>query len=128
MNVRHNPFPVTGGFETIYAHAVEVPSKGRTLYVSGQIGTNAEGSVPPSFEAQFRLAIANLEQVLAAARMGFEDVVNLTFYLTRAADLPKLGEIRRELLGIAPAVTTLVISELAAPNLLIEVEAVAARP
>lgn len=127
MNIRHNSIPVTPGFETIYSHAVEVPSGSRILSVSGQIGRSHDGTVPASFEAQFRLAIANLQEILAAAGMAIEDVVKLVFYLTRAADLKALGEIRRELLAVAPAVTTLVVSELAAPDLLVEVEATAAR-
>jgi len=127
MNIRHNPLVVTPGFETIYAHAVEVPADHRTVYVSGQIGLDADGSVPPSFEAQFRLAITNLEQVLAAADMQLADVAKLTFYLTRPSDLPVLREIRLKSLAIAPAVTTLVVSALAGPDLLIEVEAVAAK-
>lgn len=127
MNIRHNPIPVTPGFEAIYAHAVETPAESRILHISGQIGKGVDGTVPPSFEAQFRLAIANLEEVLGAADMTITDVVKLTYYLTRAADLGELGEIRRELLAFAPAVTTLVISALAAPDLLVEVDATAAR-
>jgi 2-iminobutanoate/2-iminopropanoate deaminase len=126
MNVRHNPMPVTAGFEAIYAHAVELPRGSRQLFVSGQIGVGSDGQVPESFEAQFRLAIANLETVLAGAGMALANVAKLTFFLTRASDLKALGDIRRELLAIAPAVTTLVVAGLAAPNLLVEVEAVAA--
>jgi len=126
VNVRHNPIPVAPGFEPIYAHAVEIAAGRRTLIVSGQIGQDADGSVPPSFEEQFRLAIGNLGAILRGADMGIEDVAKLTFFLTRTADLPKLREIRRELLAISPAVTVLVVSALAGPDLLIEVEAVAA--
>ena len=126
MNVRHNSMPVAPGFESIYAHAVELPAASRQLFVSGQIGVGADGHVPDSFEAQFRLAIANLDTVLAGAGMALADVAKLTFFLTRASDLKALGDIRRELLAIAPAVTTLVVAELAAPNLLVEVEALAA--
>lgn len=126
MNIRHNPLQVESGYETIYAHAFQVPTACRSLYVSGQIGTAADGSVPPLFEAQLRLAIANLKQILAGAAMRLDDVVKLTSYLTRATDLPALRQIRLELLAIAPAVTVLVVSALAGPKLLIEVEAVAA--
>lgn len=125
-NVRHNTIAVAPGFETIYAHAVELRAGSRVLHVSGQIGRSASGFVPPSFEAQFRLAVANLGEVLVGAGMGIGDIAKLTFYLTRASDLKTLGEVRRELLAVAPAVTTLVVSELAAPDLLIEVEAIAA--
>lgn len=128
MNPRHNPIPVHPNFETIYAHAVEVPADARTLHVSGQIGRGPDGFIPDSFGAQFRLAIANLNDVLAGAGMAIDDVVKLTFFLTRASDLLELGNIRRELLAIAPAVTTLIVAGLAAPELLVEVEAFAATP
>jgi len=126
MNVRHNPLPVAPGFETIYAHAVEIAAQARTVHVSGQIGLAKDGSVPESFEDQLRLAIANLEAVLRGADLTIENIVKLTFFLTRASDLPKLRDFRRELLAVSPAVTVLVISALAGPELLIEIEAVAA--
>ena len=125
-NIRHNPFAVAPSFETIYAHAVEIPPKSRVLHVSGQIDRTADGNVPASFDAQFRLAITNLGHVLAGAGMTTADIVKLTFLVTDAADLPQLGMIRRELLSMSPAVTTLVVAGLAAPELLVEVEAVAA--
>ena len=58
--------------------------------------------------------------------MTTSDIVKLTFFVTNAADLRPLGAIRRELLSVAPAVTTLVVAGLAAPELLVEVEAIAA--
>ena len=126
VNIRHNPIAVSPGFEPIFAHAVEVRSGRRTLYVSGQIGQAADGSVPASFDAQMRLAIANLDTVLLGAGLSLDHVVKLTFFLTRASDLPALREIRRELLTMSPAVTVLVVSALAGPDLLIEIEAIAA--
>jgi enamine deaminase RidA (YjgF/YER057c/UK114 family) len=126
-NIRHNPTEVSPGFETIYAHAVEIPAGARTLHVSGQIGRTADGTVPEDFEGQFRLAIANLNQVLEGAGMGTGDIAKLTFFLTDPAHLVALGHIRRETLSMSPAVTTLVVAGLAAPNLLVEVEAIAAR-
>ena len=125
-NVRHNPIAVAPSFETIYAHAVEIPAAARVLHVSGQIGRSADGAVPSSFEEQFRLAIANLVEVLAGAGMSTADLVKLTFFVIDAAHLPALGLVRRELLAVSPAVTTLVVAGLAAPELLVEVEAVAA--
>jgi 2-iminobutanoate/2-iminopropanoate deaminase len=126
-NIRHNPIVVAPGFETIYAHAVEIPAGARVLHVSGQIGRTADGAVPEDFEGQFRLAIANLNQVLAGAGMEINDIAKLTFFLTDPAHLAPLGDIRRETLSMSPAVTTLVVAGLAAPELLIEVEAIAAR-
>ncbi len=82
--------------------------------------------MPAGFDAQFRLAIVNLEKVLEGAEMSISDVVKLTFFVTDAAFLTNLGAVRRELLAVSPAVTTLVVAGLAAPDLLVEVEAIAA--
>ncbi len=126
-NIRRNPFPITPGFESIYAHGVEVSSASRLLFISGQIGVTPAGETLPDFRQQFEQAISNLSLVLGSAGMVTNDLVKLTFFLTRASDLRELGEIRHRLLMFSTAVTTLIVSGLARPELLIEIEAIAAR-
>ena len=97
--VRHNPetvWPVPERFRSIYAHGVELRSKARLLFLSGQIGVVPDGSVDSHFEAQCEVAMTNVETLLEAAGMKQADIVKLVFYLTRAADLPTLGELRRK--------------------------------
>jgi enamine deaminase RidA (YjgF/YER057c/UK114 family) len=54
---------------------------GDLLFVSGQVGSRPDGSPEPDFEAQVRLAFANLEATLLAAGCGFDDIVDvMTFY------------------------------------------------
>jgi 2-iminobutanoate/2-iminopropanoate deaminase len=125
-NVRRNPIRITPGFESIYAHGVEVPPGSRVLFVSGQIGVTSQGETLRGFGLQFEQAIDNLSLVLASSGMVPSDLVKLTFFVTRAEDLKELGEIRRRRLGVSPAVTTLAVAGLAHPDLLVEVEAVAA--
>lgn len=52
------------------------------LFVSGQVGSRADGSPEPDFEAQVRLAFANLEATLLAGGCGFDDVVDVTTFHT----------------------------------------------
>lgn len=52
------------------------------LFVSGQVGSRADGSPEPDFEAQVRLAFANLEATLAAAGCTFDDIVDVTTFHT----------------------------------------------
>ncbi len=52
------------------------------LFVSGQVGSRADGSPEPDFEAQVRLAFANLEATLAAAGCTLDDVVDVTSFHT----------------------------------------------
>ena len=129
--VRHNPeavWPVPEGFRSIYAHGVELRSNARLLFISGQIGVAADGSLATDFEAQCEMAMTNVEALLAAAAMEHTNIVKLVFYLTRAVDLPRLGELRRKRWAslTPPAVTTLVVAALARPELLVEIDATAA--
>jgi enamine deaminase RidA (YjgF/YER057c/UK114 family) len=129
--LRHNPeavWPVPESFRSIYAHGVELRGDARLLFVSGQIGIAPDGSLAPDFAAQCEVAMTNVEAMLAAAAMTHTNIVKLVFYLTRAVDLPTLGELRRKRWASStpPAVTTLVVSALARPELLVEIDATAA--
>ena len=111
-----------------YSHAVEIPPNARWLYVSGQVGMMPDGELAAGFEAQTEQAFANLKAALAAAGMGFADVVKLTYYLTDAANVALLRKVRdRFIVDPPPAATLAVIKALAAPELLFEIEAVAAK-
>ncbi|MEO5614476.1 MAG: RidA family protein [Cypionkella sp.] len=55
---------------------------GDLLFVSGQVGSRADGSPEPNFEAQVRLAFANLSATLAAAGCSFDDIVDITSFHT----------------------------------------------
>jgi len=100
----------------------------RLLFLSGQIGVAPDGSLATHFEAQCEVAMTNIETLLTAGAMKQADIVKLVFYLTRAADLPTLGELRRKRWAspTPPAVTTLVVAALARPELLIEIDVTAA--
>lgn len=120
-------WPVPDQFRTIYSHAAENPSTARTLYISGQVGVAPDGTFAADFAGQCNRAMDNVEAVLVAAGMTTANVVKLTYFLTRSADLPELGSIRRQRWASAtpPAVTVLVVAGLARPEYLIEIEAVA---
>ena len=55
---------------------------GDLLFVSGQVGSRSDGSPEPDFDAQVRLAFANLEATLAAAGCTFDDIVDVTSFHT----------------------------------------------
>jgi 2-iminobutanoate/2-iminopropanoate deaminase len=72
-----------GGFTLPFSAAVRV---GDLLYLSGQIGARADGSLPDGIEAQARQAMANVEAVLAEAGLGLGDVVQCLVMLADMAD------------------------------------------
>lgn len=111
-----------------YSHGVIVPPNARWLYVAGQTGTRKDGSIPPTVEEQTEVVWQNILAVLAEGGMGVEDVVKVTSFLVRKDDYAKFAPVRAKYLGAhRPASTLLVVSALARPEFLVEVEAVAAK-
>ena len=67
------------------------------LFVSGQVGSRDDGSPEPDFEAQVRLAFANLEATLLAAGCGFDDIVDVTtFHTDRERQFNTIMAVKRE--------------------------------
>ena len=64
-----------------YGYSAAVRSD-NLLFVSGQVGSRPDGSPEPDFEAQVRLAFANLEATLAAGGCTFDDIVDVTTFHT----------------------------------------------
>jgi len=55
---------------------------GDLLFVSGQVGSQDDGSPEPDFKRQVQLAFDNLTAVLAAAGATLDDIVDLTTFHT----------------------------------------------
>lgn len=109
-----------------YSQAIEVSGFARTLYVSGQVGAAGDGSVPADAGQQVKLAIANLNSVLAEAGMNKNNIVKNTIYLTDPAHIQDFMAAGGDLLSSPPAASTLlIVKALASPALLVEIEAVA---
>lgn len=74
-----------------YSPAVRV---GNVIYVSGQIGRNAQMQLVEEKEAQFVQTFENLRHVLAAAGASLDDVVDVTSFHTDMRDLPLYMQVR----------------------------------
>lgn len=111
-----------------YSQAVLVPENYRWLHISGQVGCDLQQKLAPDFAGQAQLAWQNVVTVLTAGGMSVHDLVKVTILLTRASDIPASRIARDQALqGAAPASTLMVLAGLAHPNMLIEVEALAAK-
>lgn len=82
MRTRDAVFPA--GRQDLYAmHGYSAAIRsGDLLFVSGQVGSRTDGSPEPDFEAQVRLAFANLEATLKAGGCGLDDIVDVTTFHT----------------------------------------------
>lgn len=112
-----------------YHHSVETPPNCKFLYVAGQTGVALDGTVPDGIEAQAEIVFENMKLVLEASGYGFEDVVFLKSFLTRREDRDGYQKVRSRFWGDnKPASTFLLVSGLADPAYLVEVECIAAKP
>lgn len=111
-----------------FSDAAEVDSGYRWLYTSGMPGLSTDSALPDGIVAQSTLAWKNILALLKAADMGVEDIVKITQYLTRATDIPLYAKTRKGFLGnVKTASTLLVVVELGWPDMLVEVEIIAAK-
>ena len=122
-----NPPTVPASFSR-YSQGMIAPGAARWLHVSGQVGIPVGGTLPDTFEEQARNAWRNVLGVLEGAGMGPADLVKVTAYITRQSDVGQYRTVRDSMLGGAkPASTLVVVSALADPRWLVEIEAVAAK-
>lgn len=105
-----------------------VSGEHQTLYISGQVGADAQGKTAPDFAAQCRQAWANVQAVLAASGMGIENIVKTGIFLTEPAQFTVFAEIRKEFLrGHKPASTLVYVTALNKPQWKVEIEAIAVK-
>jgi enamine deaminase RidA (YjgF/YER057c/UK114 family) len=102
----------------------------RTIHVSGQVAIDADGHlVGDDLGTQTEQVMVNLGIALAAAGASFDDVVKIVTYVVdyRPEHRAVIGEVRgRHMPADRPPASTLVgVTALAAPDYLIEIEAVA---
>ena len=110
-----------------YSDAVEVAPNARWLFTAGTPGLAEDGTLPSDITAQAELAWQHIDPMLRKAGMTINDIVKLTQYLVRAADIPAYAAVRaRMLAGARPASMLLVVPALVRPGFLLEVEVIAA--
>ena len=113
-----------------YHHTVMVPDNSEWLAIAGQVGMDSDGKTASSVREQSEQAFRNIVACLEANGMGKEDLVKLTVYLTDARFVADYRTARSAVIGdeIQPTSTLLIVSGLATPDFLVEVEAWAAKP
>ena len=111
-----------------YGQGIEIPAGGRLLYVAGMVGMTKEGLMELGFEAQHRRIWLNTIEVLKAANMGVEDIIKLNVYSLDPADVYMVSSGRKEFLGAhIPPSTYCAVVGLARPEMLVEMETIAAK-
>lgn len=118
-----------------YTHIARVPAGTDTVYISGQVGNVADGTLAgDELYAQTRQALRNFGELVAQVGGAPGDIVKLLSFVVGAvgADLSGFHAARDEVFdawfGAAapPAHSLALVSGLAAPSLLVEIEGVVA--
>jgi reactive intermediate/imine deaminase len=101
---------------------------GNLLFISGQAGAGADGKiVEGGFRAQGEQAFANLRRALEAAGSSLNDVIKVTIFVTDISDFKEVVELRRQFFSEPyPADTIAEVKALYDPQVMIEIEAIAA--
>jgi 2-iminobutanoate/2-iminopropanoate deaminase len=111
-----------------YSPAMEVPAGARLVFVSGQLGIDADGNTPESVEAQAELCFGAIHVLLTEARMELSDIVRLNAFVTDEAYLADYMRVRDRHIGEPPPASTLmVVTGFSRPQFKVEVECVAAK-
>lgn len=115
-----------------FVQGVETRGAERVFYCAGQTSMDSEGRplYVGDMQAQIAQALDNLEIVLTEAGYGFADVVRLNYYTTDVDRfIAEFGAAKQRLAqaGCRPSSTLLGVTRLAYPELLIEIEATAAK-
>lgn len=110
-----------------YSYAVK--KSGTPVFISGQVALDGEGKLVGEGDAaaQTEQVFQNLRSVVEACGGTMDDIVKITVFVTDPAYRPAIAAARQKHFkeGQYPASTYLVVSALAVPQLLVEIEAVA---
>lgn len=113
-----------------YSQGISVSSPTKMVFAAGQVSLDKGGKLVGKDDvvAQTEQAFRNVRAVLREGGCDFQDIVKLTVYVKRQEDFFKVTEARKRILGSNfPASTLVQVSGLAYPDLLVEVDATAAK-
>ena len=112
-----------------YSHTAVVPEGAELVFISGQVGVTPDGTTLETLAEQADQAFANLVALLGAHGLGPGSIVKLDTFVVAGQDGQVVRDARVAHLGShRPASTFVYVAQLVDPALLVEVEAVAAKP
>ena len=114
--------------ERAYSPAVKITG-GTTVYLAGQTGYQDERgeTYPADFDGQMRVAFERMRKTLERAGGKLDDIVTMTVFVTDMANGTRFTQLRKEFFqeGRYPASALIGIKELARPDMMIEIQAIA---
>lgn len=87
---RYFPAPALQGRPAPFSAAVQV---GDVLYLSGQIGIQADGKLPDTFDGQAKQTMENIGAALKAHGLGWGDVFKCTVFIGDMKNWPAFNAV-----------------------------------
>jgi len=81
----------------------------QTLYVAGQDGRNADGSLPKDFQQEVGQSLRHVQGVLRAAGMDLGNAVWINIYVTHAQDIAAMNDVYWQSIGDHPPARTVLV-------------------
>jgi enamine deaminase RidA (YjgF/YER057c/UK114 family) len=114
--------------ERAYSPAVKITG-GKTIYLAGYGGYQDESgnTYPGDFDAQVRVSFERMRKVLEKAGGTLDDIVTMTVFITDMANGNRFTQLRKNVFtqDCYPASAMIGIKELARPEMMIEIQAIA---
>lgn len=106
---------------------VQAQATSSLVFVSGQLGMDPDGNLPPDFETQARNALKNLQSILEEAGSSLSKVVKTTVFLSDLENFANLNAIYAEhFKAPCPARSCFEVARLP-KDALVEIEVIAER-
>ena len=123
MDIRRRDYPDIGQPGGPFCHAVRA---GDLLFISGATAGGTEAAHGTAAQ-QAEAVLKKLSHILAAEGASLANVVKVTVFVTDISERAEIARVREQYFrGVNPASTLVQVAALAAPNLKLEIEAIAA--
>ena len=101
---------------------------GQFLFVAGQgPGDPKTGKIASDIETQTRQTLQNVKAIIEASGFSMSDVVKTSIFLKDGSDFQKVNEVYKTFFQNNPPARTTIEAKFVAPNMLIEIDAIAFR-
>lgn len=116
-----------------FSQAVVIEGNGKTIYIGGQNAINANHEIigKGDIQSQTRQVMENIRIALKECEATFDNIVKLNIHIVQGQNVLLAFQASQSYLESAinpPAITVLIVSGLANPDFLIEIDAIAFIP
>ena len=122
------------GWAKPVGYANGISARGRTVFVGGQVGWNAQSQFDTDdFVGQVRQTLLNVVAILREAQARPEHITSMTWYFVDKreylANLKAIGEVYREIIGRTfPTMAAVQVAALVEDRAKVEIQAIAVVP